>query len=63
MLLLLLLRFSVFLEMFDFNGMAIITGVMGFFRTWIHVPMPLVFAEYLTQERYPLIVSLTHSCR
>lgn len=43
---------SVFLGIFDFTGMAIITGVMGFFRTWIHVPMPLVFAEYLPQERY-----------
>ncbi|XP_055713264.1 monocarboxylate transporter 9 [Phlebotomus papatasi] len=38
---------------FDFNGMAFIIGIMGFLRTWIHVPLPLVFAEYLPQERFP----------
>lgn len=43
--------FSVFLNVFDFIGMAAITAILGFFRTWIHVPLPLVFAEYLSQER------------
>lgn len=33
--------------------MAVITAVMGFLRTWIHVPLPLIFAEILTQERFP----------
>ncbi|XP_031626281.1 uncharacterized protein LOC116342706 isoform X2 [Contarinia nasturtii] len=27
--------------------------LMGFFRTWIHVPLPLVFADHLSQERFP----------
>jgi hypothetical protein len=43
--------FKAFLCVFDFNGMAIITAIMGFLRTWVHVPLPLVFAEYLSQER------------
>uniref|UniRef100_A0A1A9W694 Major facilitator superfamily (MFS) profile domain-containing protein n=1 Tax=Glossina brevipalpis TaxID=37001 RepID=A0A1A9W694_9MUSC len=42
----------VFLTAFDFKGMAIITAVMGFLRTWIHVPLPLVFAEYLPKDRF-----------
>lgn len=25
---------------------------MGFLRTWIHVPLPLVFGDYLPPERY-----------
>ncbi|CAO1399339.1 unnamed protein product [Diamesa hyperborea] len=45
-------RFA-FLCVFDFTGMAVITAVMGFLRTWIHVPLPLIFAEILTQERFP----------
>uniref|UniRef100_A0A182NZV0 Major facilitator superfamily (MFS) profile domain-containing protein n=1 Tax=Anopheles epiroticus TaxID=199890 RepID=A0A182NZV0_9DIPT len=45
-------RFA-FLCVYDFYGMAIVTAIMGFLRTWIHVPMPLVFSEYLTQERFP----------
>lgn len=44
--------FVVFLRVFDFQGMAIITAVMGFLRTWIHVPLPLVFGEYLPKERW-----------
>ncbi|GAB0097094.1 uncharacterized protein DMENIID0001_126920 [Sergentomyia squamirostris] len=38
---------------FDFTGMAFIIGIMGFLRTWIHVPLPLVFAEYLPEKRFP----------
>lgn len=40
-----------FLFVYDFYGMAIITAIMGFLRTWIHVPLPLVFSEYLSQAR------------
>ncbi|XP_030566197.1 uncharacterized protein LOC115766416 [Drosophila novamexicana] len=36
----------------DFVGMACITAVLGFLRTWIHVPLPLVFADYLPKERF-----------
>lgn len=36
----------------DFLGVAIITVIMGFLRTWIHVPLPLVFGDYLPPERY-----------
>lgn len=35
----------------DFMGMACITAVLGFLRTWIHVPLPLVLADYLPKER------------
>ncbi|XP_053680188.1 monocarboxylate transporter 7 [Anopheles nili] len=42
-----------FLCVFDFYGMAIVTAIMGFLRTWIHVPLPLVFSEYLPQDRFP----------
>lgn len=43
-----------FLYVNDFLGMAIMTAVMGFLRTWIHVPLPLVFGDYLPPERYEL---------
>lgn len=36
----------------DFFGMACITAVLGFLRTWIHVPLPLVLADYLPKERF-----------
>ncbi|XP_062140244.1 monocarboxylate transporter 7 [Drosophila sulfurigaster albostrigata] len=36
----------------DFMGMACVTAVLGFLRTWIHVPLPLVFADYLPKERF-----------
>lgn len=42
----------IFLEVFDFNGMLAVTAFMGFLRTWLHVPLPLVLAEYLPAERY-----------
>ncbi|XP_055370805.1 monocarboxylate transporter 7 [Condylostylus longicornis] len=45
-------RFA-FLLVFDYTGMAVITAIMGFLRTWIHVTLPLVFGEYLPKERFP----------
>ncbi|KAL7744096.1 hypothetical protein ACLKA6_009082 [Drosophila palustris] len=36
----------------EFMGMACITAVLGFLRTWIHVPLPLVLADYLPKERF-----------
>ncbi|KAH8300627.1 hypothetical protein KR044_012275 [Drosophila immigrans] len=36
----------------DFMGMACITAILGFLRTWIHVPLPLVLADYLPKERF-----------
>lgn len=48
----------VFLNVFDFYGIAILTAIMGFFRTWLHVPLPLVFAEYLSSERYKKMLNL-----
>ncbi|KAH8237767.1 hypothetical protein KR038_011572, partial [Drosophila bunnanda] len=49
--------FTVFARFFftgitEFVGMACITAVLGFLRTWIHVPLPLVFADYLSKERF-----------
>lgn len=46
----------VFLKVYDFYEMLAVTAVMGFLRTWIHVPLPLVFAEYLPSERYFVVV-------
>ncbi|XP_011203888.2 monocarboxylate transporter 9 [Bactrocera dorsalis] len=44
-------RFA-FLNVFSYVDMACTTAAMGFLRTWIHVPLPLVFAEYLPKERF-----------
>lgn len=35
----------------DFIGIAAVTGAIGFFRAWIHVPIPIVFGDYLTPAR------------
>lgn len=43
---------SVFLYVSEFLSVAVVTAVMGFLRTWIHVPLPLVFGDYLSRERY-----------
>ncbi|KAG4068744.1 hypothetical protein HA402_002435 [Bradysia odoriphaga] len=43
----------VFLYVSEFLGISIVTAVMGFLRTWIHVPLPLVFGDYLKTERFP----------
>ncbi|XP_055300591.1 uncharacterized protein LOC129567563 [Sitodiplosis mosellana] len=43
----------VFLTVSDFYGMVIVTAAMGFFRTFVHVPLALVYGEYLPQERFP----------
>ncbi|CAD6995604.1 unnamed protein product [Ceratitis capitata] len=47
----LIARFA-FLNVYNFRDMAFTTAAMGFLRTWIHVPLPLVFAEYLPKERF-----------
>uniref|UniRef100_A0A0A1WGI3 Monocarboxylate transporter 9 n=1 Tax=Zeugodacus cucurbitae TaxID=28588 RepID=A0A0A1WGI3_ZEUCU len=44
-------RFA-FLNVYSYADMACTTAAMGFLRTWIHVPLPLVFAEYLPKERF-----------
>lgn len=44
----------------DFMGVTIVTSIMGFLRTWLHVPLPLVFAEYLSQERYVNAMKLSY---
>ncbi|XP_046994026.1 uncharacterized protein LOC124606105 [Schistocerca americana] len=36
-----------------FTMLAVITGVLGFFRSWIHITFSLVFAEYCSIERFP----------
>lgn len=38
------------------------TTLMGFFRTWIHVPLPLVYGEYLPRERQVFDKSHTNVC-
>ncbi|KAH8291650.1 hypothetical protein KR018_010117, partial [Drosophila ironensis] len=44
-------RFA-FIGITDFAGMSLITALIGFLRTWLHVPLPLVFADYLSKERW-----------
>lgn len=42
---------------YDFFGMAIIIAVMGFLRTWLHVPLPLVsllFDIYIIGNHFDL---------
>lgn len=48
----LFLFFTVFLKIKDFIGMIIITAIMSFVRTWLHLPQPLVFADHLQPERF-----------
>ncbi|KDR22317.1 Monocarboxylate transporter 9 [Zootermopsis nevadensis] len=42
----------------DFSSMAILIGYLGFTRSFIHVPMPLVFAEY-NIHRFPAAYGLS----
>lgn len=46
------IRISVFLHISDYLGMIIITAIMFFFHTWLYLPIQLVLAEYLPEERY-----------
>lgn len=41
-----------FLEIFDFIGMEIITAILSLVRTLLHLPVALVFAEYLPKEKF-----------
>lgn len=50
------LLFVVFLSMFDFMELAIASAAMGFLKTFIHLPVPLVLAEHLPKERCILFV-------
>ncbi|KAJ6640355.1 Monocarboxylate transporter 12, partial [Pseudolycoriella hygida] len=45
-------RFA-FLYVNDFIGIVTITAAMGFLRTWIHVPLPIVFGDHLPPTRFP----------
>lgn len=44
----------VFLRVYDFVALATISAVIGFFKTFLHLPAPIVFAEYLPKERYAI---------
>lgn len=41
----------VFLFVSSFHGMLVIMAFIGFIRTSLHIPMSLIFAEYLPSER------------
>lgn len=41
----------VFLFVFSFYGMLVVMAFIGFVRTSLHIPMSLIFAEYLPAER------------
>lgn len=41
----------VFLYIFSFYGMLVVMAFIGFVRTSLHIPMSLIFAEYLPSER------------
>ncbi|XP_031639658.1 monocarboxylate transporter 7-like [Contarinia nasturtii] len=46
-----LFRF-VFLNVHSFIGMVVIIIVLGFFRTWLHVTVPLIFADHLPPSQF-----------
>jgi len=48
---------SVFVSYEDFITMAIVSGYLGFTRSFIHVPLPLVVAEY-SVTRFPAAYGL-----
>jgi hypothetical protein len=48
---------SVFVSFKDFVTMATLIGYLGFTRSFIHVPMPLVFAEY-NAKKFPAAYGL-----
>lgn len=43
--------FAVFLATSNYYGILAVIAVLGFIRTWLHVPLVLIFAEYLPTER------------
>jgi hypothetical protein len=49
---------SVFVLLHDFIAMAALIGYLGFTRSFIHVPMPLVLAEY-NIKRFPAAYGLS----
>lgn len=49
---------SVFVSYEDFITMAIVSGYVGFTRSFIHVPLPLVVAEY-SVTRFPAAYGLS----
>ena len=48
----------VFVSYEDFTTMAIVSGYLGFTRSFIHVPQPLVVAEY-SVTRFPAAFGLS----
>jgi hypothetical protein len=48
----------VFVSADDYTAMAVLTGFLGFTRSFIHVPMPLVIAEY-NVKRFPAAYGLS----
>lgn len=50
----------VFLEVYDFKGLAIVSAIMGFLKTLVFLPTPLVLAEYLSKRRYIPIIKYYH---
>ena len=53
-----LLLVSVFVSYEDFITMAVVSGFVGFTRSFIHVPLPLVVAEY-SVKRFPAAYGLS----
>lgn len=35
----------------SFVGVAVTTALIGFFRAWLHVPIAIVFGDYLSPAR------------
>lgn len=42
----------VFYAMDGSVGIVVMVAILGFFRTFVHVPIPLVVGEHLSQQRY-----------
>lgn len=45
---------SVYLKVFDFTGLAIISAILGISKTFIQLPVQIIFAEHLSMERYTI---------
>lgn len=43
--------FAAFLNVSSYLGIAFVTAIIGFIRAWLHVPIAIVFGDYLKPER------------
>lgn len=52
--------FVVFLYIYTFTGMIVVAVLLGVFRTFINVPVSLIYAEHLPTERCLWLLCAIH---